>query len=103
MFELRGKLLVLAAVFAAAGFGIFGDTSTRAQQNSLATAATPTPTPTPEETDEVYKVDTQVVNVLFTAEDRNRKLILNLKPEDVRLIENGQEQKFSSFSRQIDL
>ena len=101
MFEVRGKLLILAAIFAAAGFGFFGDVRSEAQQATTKPAATPTPTP--EETDEVYKVDTEVVNVLFTAQDSKRKLILNLKPEDVKLIENGQEQQITAFSRQVDL
>jgi Ca-activated chloride channel family protein len=101
MLQVRAKLLILAAIFAAAGFGIFGDVRSNAQQTTTKPAATPTPTP--EETDEVYKVDTEVVNVLFTAQDNKRKLVLNLKPEDVKLIENGQEQQITAFSRQVDL
>ena len=68
---------------------------------SKAPSATPTPTPNPD--DEIIKVDTDVVNVLFTAQDRNRRLLTDLKQPDVRLLEDGKEQEIVSFSRQVDL
>lgn len=74
-------------------------TATPAQNKTAA----PTPTPTPEEEDVVIKVETDAVNVLFTAQDKDRRLLLNLKPEDVRILENGQQQEITSFSRQVDL
>ena len=40
-----------------------------------------TPTPPIDEDDEVIKVDTEAVNVLFTAQDKNRRLLLTLKPD----------------------
>lgn len=64
---------------------------------------TPTPTPTPAEDDEVIKIDTEVVNVLFTAQDRNRRLLTDLKQADVRILENGVPQEIAAFSRQVDL
>jgi Ca-activated chloride channel homolog len=72
---------------------------------SAAAAQTPSPTPPPviSEEEGVIKVDTEAVNVLFTAQDKDRRLILNLKPTDIRLFENGKPQEISSFSRQIDL
>jgi VWFA-related protein len=63
----------------------------------------PTATPPVSDEDQVYKVDTEAVNVLFTAQDRNRRLLTNLKAEDVRIYENGQPQQVTAFSRQIDL
>ncbi|MEO8649661.1 MAG: VWA domain-containing protein, partial [Acidobacteriota bacterium] len=61
-------------------------------------------TPPPVEIeDEEIKVETEAVNVLFTAQDRNRRLLLNLKPEDVKIFENGKEQAVTAFSRQVDL
>ncbi|MFL6374961.1 MAG: hypothetical protein ACJ73D_09860, partial [Pyrinomonadaceae bacterium] len=53
-------------------------------------AATPTPTPNPE--DEVIKVESDVVNVLFTAQDKNRRLLTDLKESDVALWEDGKQQ-----------
>ncbi len=64
---------------------------------------TPSATPTPTPDDEIIKVDTEVVNVLFTAQDRNRRLLTDLKQQDVRLLEDGKQQEMVSFSRQVDL
>ena len=98
----RFGILLLTGLFAVAGFGILNWGSAEAQQ---ATETKPVATPTPpiEEEDEVVKVDTETVNVLFTAQDKSGKLLLNLKPQDIRLLENGQPQEIVSFSRQVDL
>jgi len=72
-------------------------------QDSKPAAPAAKPTPPPSEDDEVIKVETEAVNVLFTAQDRNRRLLTNLKPEDVRVLENGQPQSIVSFNRQVDL
>ena len=66
-------------------------------------AATPTPTPAVPDDDEIIKVDTEVVNVLFTAQDRNRRLITNLAQSDVRILENDKVQEITSFTKQVDL
>ncbi len=81
---------------------------TRAQQtmpNPIAKSASPTPTPTPPviDDDEVIKVDSEVVNVLFTAQDRDRRLLTALTQQDIKIFENGQPQEIVSFSRQVDL
>lgn len=64
---------------------------------------TPTPTPTPLEDDEVLKIDTELVNLLFTAQDRDRRLLTNLRKEDIRILEDGQPQEIFTFQRQVDL
>ena len=71
------------------------------QPNPVTKSATPTPTPNPD--DEVIKVDTDVVNVLFTAQDKNRRLLTDLKQTDVKVLENGEQQEIAAFSRQVDL
>jgi VWFA-related protein len=63
----------------------------------------PTPTPPPIDDDEVIKIDAEVVNVLFTAQDNNRRLLTTLRQEDVKILENDQPQEITSFSRQVDL
>src|SRR5690606_35388511 len=90
------SFLVLTAAAAAVGGSI-----SFAQSNDPRPAATPTPTPDPE--DEVIRVDTEAVNVLFTAQDRNRRLLTDLKQGDIQIFENGAEQEIMEFSRQIDL
>jgi VWFA-related protein len=76
-----------------------------AAQTQPAKTLAPTPTPTPpiEEQEGVIKVDTEAVNVLLTAQDKNRKLLLTLKPADLQIFENGQPQEISSFARHVDL
>jgi len=93
-------ILLFAAAFA--GFGVFGDEIVSAQQ---ATGSAPAASPTPpiEEEEEIVKVDTETVNVLFVAQDRNRKLLTTLRSEDIRVLENGQVQEITGFSRQVDL
>ncbi len=109
----KNNLVVLSFVAVFAGVALFGFDFADAQQmppspNTKSSTPSPTPTPTPTEDvpiedDEVIEIDTEVVNVLFTAQDKNRRLLTELKQSDVRLIEDGQTQEIVSFSRQIDL
>jgi Ca-activated chloride channel homolog len=94
-------LTVVLSLVSLAGFSV-----SRAQQtppNPVTKSPTPTPTPPISDEDEVIKVDSEVVNVLFTAQDRNRRLLTNLTTQDVKIFENGQVQEITAFSRQIDL
>ena len=100
MFRRNGFIvgLLMAAVV---GFVAFDGEHVAGQEK---TAAKPVASPTPpDEEDEVFKVETESVSVLFTAQDKMRKLLTNLKQEDIRIFENGQVQEVSAFSRQIDL
>lgn len=102
------NLAVLAIVSLFIGGALFGISVSNAQQQTEnQKSALPTPTATPaepiEEDDEVIKIDTEVVNVLFTAQDKNRRLLTDLQQADVRLIEDGQPQEIVAFARQVDL
>lgn len=66
-------------------------------------SAKPTPTPPVNPEDEEITIDTEVVNILFTAQDKDRRLLLGLKKEDVIILEDGKPQEVVAFSRQIDL
>lgn len=106
----KNNLVVLSFVLLFIGVALFGFDFTNAQQmppSPASKSATPTPTPLddemPIEDDEIIKIDTEVVNVLFTAQDKNRRLLTELKQSDVRLIEDGQPQEIVAFSRQVDL
>jgi len=94
-------------VIAAAGFWLSASDVSQAQVTggAPAKAAAPQPSPTPpvKEEDEVIKIETEVVNVLFTAQDRNRRLLTSLKKEDVSILEDGKRQEIADFSRQVDL
>lgn len=96
--------LVLAFAVLCTGLFFAGDTENAAAQ-TVAAKPTPTPsaTPPPIIDDEVLKIDTEVVNVLFTAQDRNRRLLTNLTQSDIKLLEDGVPQELSAFTRQVDL
>ena len=104
----RLSALLIAAMFV--GFALFGFDTTNAQQmppSPKPQTAAPSPTPPPAEEapvdDEIIKIDTEVVNVLFTAQDKSRRLLTTLKQNDVRIFEDGKPQEIVAFSRQIDL
>lgn len=104
MFSRNRFLVLLTAAFSLVW--LIGFSAADAQQtppNPAVKSSSPTPTPTPSPDDEVIKVDTDVVNVLFTAQDRNRRLLTDLKQGDIQLLENGQPQELVAFSRQVDL
>lgn len=101
---LTKKGFIAGFMIAAAAIWLIGFSIADAQvttPNPVAKSPSPTPTPTPD--DEVIKVDSEVVNVLFTAQDRNRRLLTDLKQGDIRLLEDGKEQELVAFSRQVDL
>jgi VWFA-related protein len=101
----RTKFFILPAVLAFIGAALLGFDHSSAQQmppSPGSKVSSPAPTP-PADEDEVIKIDTEVVNVLFTAQDRNRRLLTGLKQEDIRLLEDGQPQNIVEFSRKIDL
>ena len=101
----RFQILFLITSVAVAGALTFGYSFTSAQQTTSTPTtkpASPTPTPKSEE-DEVIKVDTEVVNVLFTAQDQRRRLLTDLKQSEVSILEDGKPQEITAFSRQVDL
>jgi VWFA-related protein len=81
--------------------GLTAERSMLAQESPRA-GATPSPTP-PEDDDEVIKVDTELVNVLFSAQDKDRKLLTTLTKDDVQILEDGEVQEILEFGRQVDL
>ncbi len=111
MFGIRNlTVLIVGLIFV--GGALFGLNFSNAQQmpadspSQKSVSPSPTVSPTPEqieESDEVIKIDTDVVNVLFTAQDRNRRLLTDLKQTDIKLIEDGQPQEITAFSKQVDL
>lgn len=51
---------------------------------------------------EVVRVETNLVNTLFTAVDKDRHFITSLRAEDVRIFENDVAQPVSLFERETD-
>jgi len=59
----------------------------------------------PDETiddDDVERVETDLTNVLFTAVDKSRRFVTTLKQDDIRILEDGVEQKVFTFQRETD-
>ena len=74
---------------------------------SAAAVASPSPTPrnreeVPQDSDEVVKVETNLTNIFFTAADKNKRFITNLKAEDIRVLEDGQPQEIFTFQQNIE-
>ena len=51
---------------------------------------------------EVIKVETNLVNTLFTAVDKDRHFVTSLRVEDIRIFENDVAQPVSLFERETD-
>lgn len=106
-----GRSVVLAVSLLFIGAVLIGFSSSEAQEAAPTAAnvkATPTPpaSPTPEiieEDTEVLKIDTELVNLLFTAQDKDRRLLTTLKKEDIKILEDGEPQQIFTFQRQVDL
>ncbi|HXQ70802.1 MAG TPA: VWA domain-containing protein [Pyrinomonadaceae bacterium] len=82
---------------------------TEASVSGLGPMAEPSPSPTPkreelpQDSDEVVKFDTNLTNIFFTAADKNKRFISDLKAEDIRVLEDGQQQEIFTFQTNIDL
>lgn len=105
-----GRFTVLSIIALFAGIVFYGISYAEAQEisNPQSPKVSPTPptSPTPEiveEDDEVLKIDTELVNLLFTAQDKDRRLLTTLKKEDIRILEDGEQQQVFTFQRQVDL
>ncbi|MFL6209917.1 MAG: VWA domain-containing protein [Pyrinomonadaceae bacterium] len=69
----------------------------------------PTASPAPAERnvlapgEDVERVETNLVNILFNAADRERHFITTLKPDDIRVFEDNRPQQIANFERETDL
>ena len=98
-------LLVVVAVC-----GVFATRGLSAKNGAAVASALPSPSPTPrtreelpQDSDEIIKVETNLTNIFFTAADKNKRFVSNLKPEDIRVFEDGQQQDIFTFQTNIDL
>jgi len=57
----------------------------------------------PQDSDDVIRVETNLTNIFFTAADRSKRFISTLKPEDIRVLEDGQPQEIFTFQKSTDL
>ena len=80
------------------------------QENSNSTSQRPTPSPKPTAKDEeilpsedILRTETNLTNIFFSAEDKNKRYISTLKQEDIRVLEDGQPQQIFTFQQNTDL
>ncbi len=93
--------VVLALLLGAAV--LFAGAGAKAQQ----TGQPPQQRPTPQrdeaiDDDDVERIETDLTNVLFTAVDKSRRFVTTLRQDDIRVLEDGVEQKVTTFQRETD-
>lgn len=103
-------ILLLVLVFVVLCGGVATRGLSANSQTGVAPNASASPSPTPRtreelpvDSDEVVKVETNLTNIFFTAADKNKRFISNLKAEDIRVLEDGQPQEIFTFQTNIDL
>lgn len=109
--EVSRPVLLFVLVFLLLCGGIASRTLSAKNDNNTQNAsasASPSPTPrsreeVPQDSDEVIKVETNLTNIFFTAADKNKRFITDLKAEDIRIFEDGQPQEIFTFQQNIDL
>ena len=80
-----------------------------AQLGSGALGQQPSSTPAPPspreiqkpEADEVVRITTNLVQVDAVVTDKNGKVVTDLKPEEVKILEDGRQQKITNFSYNV--
>ncbi|MDQ3666834.1 MAG: VWA domain-containing protein [Acidobacteriota bacterium] len=97
-------LTMLAAIISAA---IYAQTNSQQNQRRPRTVSSKQPNTIPdsvreESEPEVVRVDTNLVNTVFTAVDRDRRFITSLRASDLRIFENDALQTISLFERETD-
>jgi VWFA-related protein len=91
--------LLLAASVLCAGAGA------SAQQTGSPQQQPQRPAPQRDEAiddDDVERVETDLTNLLFTAVDKSRRFVTTLRQDDIRVLEDGVEQKVFTFQRETD-
>jgi len=105
--ELTRPLLLSLLVAALLAGGVALSSKSQAATDGPTALASPSPTPRreelPQDSDEVVKFDTNLTNIFFTAADKNKRFISDLKAEDIRVLEDGQPQEIFTFQQNIDL
>lgn len=96
-------LLIIVGVMALTAMLAYSQTSS-AQATRSSASPPPAPSPTPQANDEpdVVRVETNLVNTLFTAVDKDRHFLTSLRASDIQIFENDVPQTISLFERETD-
>ena len=108
--QMSRPIVLLVLVFVLLCAGVASSSLSAKNETTPGAVAFPSPSPTPrtreelpQDSDEVIKVETNLTNLFFTAADKNRRFVSDLKAEDIRILEDGQQQEIFTFQRNIDL
>jgi len=109
--DMRRPLLLMLLVLLVLSAGVATRSLSAHNQTGTVGAgptASPSPTPRtreelPQDSDEVVKVETNLTSIFFTAADKNKRFITDVKAEDIRVLEDGQPQDIFTFQQNIDL
>jgi Ca-activated chloride channel homolog len=109
--EVSRPVVLLLLVFLLLCGGIASSTLSAKNESNTQGAnafASPSPTPrnreeVPQDSDEVIKTETNLTNIFFTAADKHKRFISDLKAEDIRIFEDGRPQEIFTFQQNIDL
>jgi len=93
---LKKHRLLCTVLLARLGASAFG-------QQPSTTAPTPPPQPSSQEiqkpgSDDVVRITTNLVQVDAVVTDKNGKIVTDLKPEEIKILEDGREQKITNFA-----
>ena len=106
-----GRFLLLALLLAAAPLGARPAPAQEPAQTPTPTPTptpsptltpTPAPSPTPDEGEAVERIESDLTSVLLSATDKRRRFVTTLRAEDLRLTEDGVEQKIETFEQETD-
>jgi Ca-activated chloride channel homolog len=80
--------------------------TTNDSQEQQSSQPKPKPKPGDDEvqsSDDVIRTETNLTTIFFTAEDKHRRYVSNLKQDDIRITEDGQPQHVFTFQTNTDL
>lgn len=94
---MRSLLVIILSILLLSAVAFLKVDSYKSRDSYVLASSTPPP-----EEDEPIRIETELVNVLFTAQDSNRRFVTNLTKDDIKIFENGEEQEIFTFTRQTD-
>ena len=108
--EINRPILLTLFVLVLLCAGVANSSMFAKNESSRRASPVPSPSPSPrvreeipQDSDEVIKVETNLTNIFFTAADKNKRFVSDLKAEDILVLEDGQPQQIFTFQQNIDL
>jgi VWFA-related protein len=92
----------LFVLFAAIAIATAGSSLNVAPSQTVSVRPSASPTPPVDADADVVRVETNLVNTLFTAVDKDRHFITSLRATDIQVFENDAPQPISLFERETD-